>query len=262
MEIGTKVEDRLWRWGKVLGGAAALLAVALAVFGFSSFEGARARIDQAASEAAAALNRAALDKKGELEKQASTFSGELEKQASTYSGTLEKQASAYSGTLKTDVQKAEGTIQSYAPREKAVNTNLERLEAALKERNDRAAKLQEIRDVNPYAPIGSINSQLFQTEAVPGGSQLPSYNATLPGISPSTVSVPAYSQGSKGEGVKAIQSRLTELGCYSGPVSGEFDALKPSKPLAQMLPQRTSILKAPSLSRSHSFRCPTSRMSD
>jgi peptidoglycan hydrolase-like protein with peptidoglycan-binding domain len=40
----------------------------------------------------------------------------------------------------------------------------------------------------------------------------------MPGV------VPTYTLGSTGEGVKSIQSRLAALGCYSGQISGNFDA--------------------------------------
>ena len=196
-DITKKVEDQLWRWGIVLGAAGSLFAAALALFGFTSFEGAKDRINQAATAATGTLNDTAQEKKGELE----------------------RQANALSGGLKVDAQQAELIIHSYAPREKAVNVNLNRLEMALKKENARVAELQQIRGANPDTPIGSINSQLFQTEGVPASLPFPSLTA----VSSSTVAVPLYTLGSTGDAVKLIQSRLSALGCYSGPISGEFD---------------------------------------
>jgi hypothetical protein len=197
-DIGTRVEDQLWRWGKVLTLAAALLAIALAVFGFTSVESAKARIDQAATAGAGALNKAAQEKKEELDRQGIDLSG----------------------ALKTEAQQAEGIILSYAPRERAVNVDLQRLERAVKEQNARVVRLQQIRDVSPDTPIGSINSQLFQTQGISGNAYEPSISGTT-GLG---LTVPNYSLGSAGEGVKSIQSRLLALGCYSGPISGEFDS--------------------------------------
>jgi len=213
-DISKKVEDQLWRWGIVLGAAGSLFAAALALFGFTSFEGAKARIDQAASAAAGELNGTASAKKADLEKQATAISGEL----------------------KTDEQQAEQVIQGYVPREKAVDVNLQRLEVALKEQNVRTERLKQIRDASPETPIGSINSQLFQTAAMGMGmgylGTSGTYGGTYGGYgyggagNPGILGtlVPKYSLGATGEGVKAIQSRLSALGCYSGPINGEFDS--------------------------------------
>jgi hypothetical protein len=187
-EISKNVEDRLWRWGIVLGAAGSLFAASLALFGFTSFEGAKDRINQVATAATGTLNSTASAKNTDLEKQAVVLSGEL----------------------RTEVQQAESVIRSYGVRENAVGANLHRLEVALTKRNAQMEQLNRIRATSPDTPIGSINSQLFQT---------PNLTGTI-----NSGTVQAYSLGSSGEGVKAIQSRLSALGCYSGLISGTFDS--------------------------------------
>src|SRR5579863_7078963 len=122
-DISKKVEDQLWRWGIVLGLAGSFLAVAFAISGFTSFEGAKDRIDQAAKAATGTLNDAARDKKSDLE----------------------KQANAISGGLKIEAQQAESVIQSYGVRENAVGANLRRLESALSKQNAQMEQLNKIR---------------------------------------------------------------------------------------------------------------------
>ena len=207
-EVTNKVQDQIERWGKVLGLAAKWLAAAaavfiatLAIFGVTSYESAKSKIENAATTASDNLNKAAQQKQTDLANQENALSSKLQQMA----------------------QPVEAQIQAYGPKEQSLNAKFQKADNSvnviLTTANDRMTALRNLQESSPNAPLSSINSQLLQPfQAANMG--FPSVAAQVYGL---TVAIPPYDVGSTGDGVIAIQTRLQELDCYSGQINGVYD---------------------------------------
>jgi hypothetical protein len=199
-EITNKIQDQLWRWGIVLGLASTLFVASLAFFGVTSYESAKSQIENAASKGADTLTNAA-----------TAGADNLNKTASQKQTDLGNQETEILSRLQNTAQPVEAKIQGVGTREKILSVQLEQEEAANNDYKGRFENLEALRESSPNTPIGTINNQIFQP-----------INTSI--SAPIDILRPAYAIGSTGQGVSSIQTRLTELGCYSGPISGTFDS--------------------------------------
>ncbi len=193
-EIAGKVEDQLWRWAKVLSICGVLLSLcgmafvgALGLFGVRSYETAKGQIDAAGSAAAQSIRDAGQRNAADLNTQARVLLSQLEGQATP----------------------AEAQLRGLSAREQAASLKVQRLEAAFGQDNQRLAALQRLQHSAPLTPIGNISSDLTTP-----------YNPASP-LAGSVLAV--YELGSTGPQIAALQSQLTDLGCYSGTADGQFD---------------------------------------
>jgi hypothetical protein len=164
--ISEKVESKLKQFAKIVSFAIAILIVSVGIWGFRTFESAKARIDAAAKTATDDMNGTSTTYKKQLDQMGKMLLERLQGEA--------------------------------RPTEEALKEELQRDQ-------QRLATLKQARQKAPQTPIGALPSQLF--------------TSTLT----SSPTVLFYSLLSVGDGVSAIQRRLTELHCYAGPISGSYD---------------------------------------
>lgn len=188
-EISTKIEDRLWRWGKILGLAGTIIVCAFAIFGIRSFTSAKNQIDSAATVAAQNIQQAGERNAADLNQQGQILLGQLEKEA----GPTEAQ------------------LKGLSSRSKADTVMFSRLEDAFRNVNGRMATLQQIQQSAPQTPIGSISGSLIEPTTFSGI------------VGPSIPSGKVYRRGSSGPEIEYLKQQLTNLGCYSGAVNSQFD---------------------------------------
>lgn len=230
VRVADAAEDRLWRWGKVLGLAFTLAVAGLGFFGFTSYREAKARIGDTAQAAVGGLNQVAdQNKQAIINKGAETISQMQQAEASSIS-QVQNQAKA-----------AGSQVAAVVLRARTNNGQLAQAEQTIRAMQGRIDALASIREASPDTPIGNLNGGLFSA----GGYGVGGYGsnpyggistsrdvaqpvAGLGAIDPTLAGIrlphPPYKEGASGSGVTTIQNRLSELGCFSGPSTGAFDA--------------------------------------
>jgi len=233
VSIADKAEERLWRLGKVLAVAASILGVAFALFGITSIRSAREQIDRAVLLASKNVDSAASVGQKNLEEQGRALLTQMQQQA----------------------QPTEIELQAMASRAKTTDSELVKVEEVARAEQQRIIYLKQLRDKSPETPIGKINGDAFQVTPYqalgglggvygggfggpfggnPYGAGVNSYvgsgmsmgmtGASNPGGSTTQQSVSLFREGTIGATVGAIQERLSQLDCYSGPINFHFDS--------------------------------------
>jgi hypothetical protein len=200
-EVSDRAEDRFWQWAKILGLAMTIFVAGLGFFGFTSFsdiKNARARINEASQSAVVEVN--AVAKKSE-DLIATTGLNTISSMKNEV-GVVSKEAKAERleienykkeiASKKADVQEKTDDLYDAAAGLEAAKAKLEAFKQALKQ--------------TPDKPIDQLNKRLF---------------IDTPGSSPNKIA--PYGLSDTRTGVKTIQTRLAELGCYKGQPSGTFD---------------------------------------
>jgi hypothetical protein len=208
LQVANRAEERIWQWTKVLGYAATILGLAvtvflagLAIYGITSAKDARTRIDEASRSAILKLNQASQQSTLEVKKTAKQSEQIITQVGLDTISTMQKQVEfvsneARAGRLELDKDKKE--IASLTAGLKDATADLEVARGRLK-------AINEARKQHPNTPIGQFDKRLFIDTPLSG-----------PKIYP-------YGLGDTRPGVKTIQTRLAELGCYKGQPSGTFD---------------------------------------
>jgi hypothetical protein len=226
-EVADKVITHFEGWAKiagwVIGGAGALLAVAvtlLGLFGIKSYSDATSNLDRASKMA---INR--------VSEQADSSATALKTTAASYADQLDKQKEAIAGALRNsgNPEQIQSQVQNLNARVRQLGAQLTTQEQMAKENEQKLSQLRSIASANPTVQIGQLDQHLLT----------PSWNSS-PVLAVSEVQ--ALGPGSKGEIVTRIQNRLKELGCYEVEPTGVFDDATTA---AVQLFKRTSMLYIP-----------------
>jgi hypothetical protein len=195
-KVADKVEKRIWLFTKILGIAGGILGAVLAVVGVTSVNDVRNKINnasqvatKASEDAVAAVNKASQNavtaSQGAIAT-VNTVSQNAEAQMLRQARSITSKAQASGLELEEDETEIEGLRADYED----ARGKLEAFKQAFKQ--------------TPDKPIGQFDKRLFIDTPSSG-----------PKIYP-------YYQGQTRPGVKTIQIRLAELGCYQGQPSGTF----------------------------------------
>jgi hypothetical protein len=224
VRVADKAEERLWKWGKILGICGALAAIALAAFGVTSFESAKKQIGEAGLAASQDLKSASEATKRTMEQKTTETIAQISKVGDDTIGQMQQEGDK---TLK--------AANSVSLRVKASDTKMAEIE---RQQATQLNTLASIRTQSPDTPIGSISTDLFKSAVFGQGG----FGASTSGsgvVDPCLIVTPPppscssqiwlsgmpYKEGRQGGGVKEIQDRLAVLGCYSGTSTGTFDSL-------------------------------------
>ncbi len=185
--VATKVENRIWVWTKILGSAVAILCVTLTIFGIRSFTDALNKINDASQAATKASAEAVIA--------VNTASQNAISQMGQQSGSVSSKAKASNLELDKDKEQIS-----------SLKAGLEGATADLEFARRQLRALNEARELHPNTPIGQFDRKLF---------------IDVPGSGPDKIA--PYGLGDTRKGVRRIQARLAELGCYKRQPSGTFD---------------------------------------
>lgn len=195
VETADAVINRLKLWFKP---AAYMGAIALTLVGFLGFKGLQdlsAALAKAQKEAVEQLRTQAVGEAKQLSQEAAALRAQYRKVGDTRElDDKLKQADA-------KVKLAEAQVLAITRAARSVRERYDRLGTEVASRESQPANTAAV-----ARPSGAVSMMR-------GGS------ATEPGETVASV----YAQGSKGPEVARIQTRLRELGCYSGQPQGEFD---------------------------------------
>ncbi|HWZ50193.1 MAG TPA: peptidoglycan-binding protein [Granulicella sp.] len=203
--VADKAEERLWRWSKMVGIAGLFASIGLAAFGFTSFDGARNQIKNAALLAAQDLRSVSDSTKKTLAQNTLTTLSQVEKTRLTAIADMQYEE-----------QRTRTAADSVTLRTKATNEKLAAAEQQVAVLQSRLQAINEVRSKLPDTPIGAITNDLFKPTGFGQGGYGEGPYGGIAVISP-------YKEGTVGNGVRALQERLAALGCYSGQPSGIFD---------------------------------------
>jgi len=192
--ITQNVEARLMLGGKILALALAILVISTGLWGWRTYEGIEGKLNAIAGSAI----RNVTDTGTDLTKKLNTTAGNL------------------LGQMQNEAQSTESGLQSIGRQTKSTQADLQAADRAVQAYRARFLKLEQVWNQNPETPIGTINSSVFTPIYAPGVLTSP----TQPTLSSTHDS---YQAGSTGFYVTEIQTRLGELGCYSGTPTGFFD---------------------------------------
>lgn len=211
--VADKIEERLWARGKVVGLAVTIFIAALALFGYQSVESAKKQISQSVENAKDSLDGAVSSAKTSVIEEASKSKTEIQVQSDSIVHELQG-----------EVRPTDRAVQNINTRAKEANVGLVQVEQVIKDYNQRISEVNVIRDTAPTTPIGNIPSGLLQPIKT-----LPSQIITtvdIPGLltgSSLRATVLPYTKGDSRPAVSLIQTRLAQLKCYDGQISGSFD---------------------------------------
>jgi hypothetical protein len=218
--VADSAEERLWKWGKLLGLAGAFAVAGFGFFGFTSYQEAKKTIQDASTAAVAGVNDVASKSTKAIENKGKNTIDDMQNAETTTLGQISNQASSVSTAVRSVASRAKVSDQRLAKAEQEVQALRARY-APLEQSVD---LLTQIRTESPGTPIGNISSGLFDTGS--GASGLS--NTSFAGLDTESLNhlktLPSpYKSGASGDGVTALQQRLKDLQCYSGPISGQFD---------------------------------------
>jgi hypothetical protein len=228
VQVADKAEDRLWRWGRLLGLALGFFLAGLGFFGVTTYENAKSRIGDAAQAAVDGLNRVAKQNEQTITGRGTDAILQMQRAETTSVSQIQAQTRVAGGQVAAVVLRAKANNGQLQASEKLIAA----MQAQVGPLQDRIAAFTSIRDSSPDTPIGDINRGLFTT-VIPGvvGNASTSYGAASTSESVTQLITglrqpgppPPYKEGASGSGVTAIQNRLLSLGCYAGLTTGTFD---------------------------------------
>jgi hypothetical protein len=141
--------------------------------------------------------------------------------------TIDDASKEWLGQLKQEATPSLNALSQFPPKIKTMQAKLEETRQKNEALNAQIQGFRNARDENPQATIGSLPQQLFQSSYIVG---------TLP-----------YLPGDTRSGVSTIQSRLKQLNCYTGEISGSYDGATDAAVKAWKGAVKPSTLGAPTL---------------